>query len=107
MFCFRFPFHLGNVVHRTFRIDDGPVGTKKDFVLSGRIRSLACDLQPVFRGVGIEADMDVGVFPGDGNHLFVPRVADMDSDQLEVRKIHGDLVRQMGRPTLGNRRCGL
>src|SRR5690606_6117710 len=49
---------------------------------------------PVLRTVCVGSDEYVLVLPGHGDHLIMPGNADMNSDELQFRKIAGDVVEQ-------------
>ena len=44
----------------------------------------------------VAADVDVGVLPGDGDHLPFPRVAEVNADHLQVGKVDSDAINRGG-----------
>src|SRR5919106_2676033 len=71
-----------DLLARAREVEHRKIGAEDDLVLAIGVDVLHERGGPVFRAVGVAADVDVGVLPRHGDHLVGPRDADVDADEL-------------------------
>ena len=87
----KFPPHLrleaviGDLLHGAAEIDHRKIGAEDHLVLAPGVDEAHEALRPIARAVRVRADEDIGMLPRHGDHLVVPRNADVDADQLQAR----------------------
>src|SRR5262245_18271321 len=81
-----------NFPNRPFEVEHREIGAEDHLVGTVSIDVVHKALRPVGRTVRITSDVDILVLPGHRDHLVGPGDADVNADELELRKVTRDAI---------------